>query len=264
MLEFHKPYSQESGKAYEHGVDEIEIESSQEIKQIAGCQSESGSTEWRHQCCSDSHTRYDITFLLCSHSHYTSKTTDQGYEYVIDGRRSTCQQFRLHFIKRSECKIYCGGSDTEHSSYEITLQRALHKFEIVDTDSKSHTHNRPHKRRNQHGTDDYGSRIDIQSERGNKSGKHKNPQVCSTEFHSIADALNRELLILHTFVQVQIVIVKLSYQVLLSVVKFHNYFFINRLITGILLKGKSFFMIYATNSTSNNVRKAIRNTVFSG
>ena len=162
-LEVHETDPQEGSQADKYGIDEIQVEGPQEIQQIPRSQSETGRTQRRHQSRSDSHTRNHIPFLLGSKGYDTCQTTEQGDKHIVDGRRGTGQQLRLHLIQRREEEIQGGRHHTEESSHQETLQRTLHQFEVVLPDGKSHTHYRPHQWRNQHGTDNHRCRIEIQS-----------------------------------------------------------------------------------------------------
>ena len=163
-LKMHHPHTEKGSQTDKDRIYEIEIKSTEKVNQVAGCQSISCRTKWRHQCSGDGNTRYHISFLLGRESHNTGQSTEESYKNIINGRRCTRQEFRLRLSNRGKKKINSSGGYAECSRNKETLQRAFHQFKIIHSNGKPHSHNRPHQRRDQHRTDYYGSRVHIQSQ----------------------------------------------------------------------------------------------------
>ena len=139
---------------------------------------------------------------------------------------------------------------TEQGSYQEALQRPLHQFKIIQPHRKPHAHDRPHQRRDEHGTDNHGCGVYIQSQRGHEYGEYQNPKIGSFEFHSLTDGIYSFQFIVLVFTQIKIVFQKSLDSEGISVVRIHDiynltiyysvvYFFINQLMTGMLPRGIS-------------------------
>ena len=85
-LEMHHPYTKESSQTDKYRIDEIKIERSQEVYQIARRQSISSRTKWRHQSGGNGNTGNYVSFLFCRECHHTGQTTHQCDEYVVNRR----------------------------------------------------------------------------------------------------------------------------------------------------------------------------------
>ena len=85
-LEVHQPYTDKRGKTDKYGIDEIEVECSQKIDQIAGSQPITCRTERRHQCSSNGNTRNYISFLFGRKGNHSGKSTEKCDENVINCR----------------------------------------------------------------------------------------------------------------------------------------------------------------------------------
>ncbi|CDA70954.1 unknown [Phocaeicola coprocola CAG:162] len=85
-LEMHYPHSYISSQTDKNRINKIKVKSSQEIKQVACCQSKSGSTKRRHQRRSNGNSRNHVSFFFCSQCYNTSQTTYQSNKHIIDSR----------------------------------------------------------------------------------------------------------------------------------------------------------------------------------
>ena len=74
-LEMHHTHTDKSSQTDEDGVDEIKIECTEEINQIARCQSVTGCTQRRHQRRSNGDTRNHIPFFFGGKRRYSRKAT---------------------------------------------------------------------------------------------------------------------------------------------------------------------------------------------
>ena len=185
------------GKTDEHRVDKEEIERTEEIKDMTSGKSVASSTQRRHEGCGNGHTRDDISLALGAESKNAGCSTKGGNEYVVDSGRRARKQFRLCLTQRGDEEIHHRREDTDKRGHTEILHCTTHKVEIVDTHSQTHTNDRSHERRYQHGSDNHRRGIDIQSKRSYEDCKDEHPQIGTTETNATGDLLNYLLFVFH-------------------------------------------------------------------
>ena len=165
IVEAHHTHPESCRQADEDRIDEEEVEGPEEEVQLPRRQSITRRTERRHECRSDGDPRDHIPSTTTSREgNDTSGTTEEGDEYVIDRRRSTCQQLRLRLLQRTDEEVNRSGEYAdEHSDTEV-LQRTLQQVKVIRPHSEPYPDDRSHERGDEHRTDDDGSRIDIEPE----------------------------------------------------------------------------------------------------
>ena len=91
------------------------------------------------------------------------------------------------FGQRGDQEIERGREHADGRCHEIVPDGAFQKVEIADTYAQSHADDGAHQGRNEHGADDDGRGVDVESERGDEDGEHQNPQVGAMECDATAD-----------------------------------------------------------------------------
>ena len=94
LLEIHQTYTAIGGKGNKHGVDEKQVEGTEEIKPMAGCQSVASGTQRGHQGGGDGHTGDDVALTSGTQGDDARSTATEGYEHIIERGRGACQQLR--------------------------------------------------------------------------------------------------------------------------------------------------------------------------
>lgn len=202
----HHAHAQESGKTDKHGIDEIKIECTEEINQVTRCQPVACRTERRHQSRGNGNTRNHISFLFGRERRHTCQATHQGDEYVI----------MVGDVRASNSDCPRNGTHQKEMVAVVTLNKVVIKKLFKDrfinsnhsTHRKPHAHDRPHQRRDEHGTDNHGCGVYIQSQRGHEYGEYQNPKIGSFEFHSLTDGIYSFQFIVLVFTQIKIVFQK--------------------------------------------------------
>ena len=162
-LEPEETDAEEGGKTDEDGVDEEEVECSEEIHPLALCQSETRRTEGRHQGCCDGYAWYDVSTFFGTDGYDTSHSAEEGDENVVDVGAGACQEFGLRIVDGRYEKIDGGRYDGYSCTQGIVFKRTFQHIEIGYTYCKPHADDRTHKGTDEHGADDDGCAVDVEA-----------------------------------------------------------------------------------------------------
>ena len=87
------PDDEECREEYKNRIDDIEIKSPKKECEIAGCNTVSSRTEWRHKCCRYSNSWERISLLDSSDGDDTDDTTSKCYNNIEEVRTRTSEEF---------------------------------------------------------------------------------------------------------------------------------------------------------------------------
>ena len=187
----------------EDRIDEKEVERPEEKPDLPRGKAEARGTKGRDQRRSDRHARdHGRSAILPRLRHDTSQAAEQCDQHVVGRRHGACQQLAAVRRQGRHQKIGCRGDNRHDEHQRIIAQRLFEQFEIVDTQREADAHDRPHDGRNEHGADNYGGRIDIQSQRRHHRCANQDPQIDAAKLRTLADVSSyfilRGLVILQT------------------------------------------------------------------
>lgn len=168
-----------------------EVESAEEIIQVAARQPESGRTKRRHQSRSDRHAGNHIPLALGRTGHNPGQTAEESDQHVIDGWLRTGQQLALRLADRRDQEKKRRSDDTEYRRRCEIAEGAFDQIEIGDPQSQAEPHDGTHQRGDQHRTDNHRRRVRIQTQRSYEGCKDQNPEVRPLKLYAFLDRLDR-------------------------------------------------------------------------
>ena len=142
----HQANTEECGEADENGVDEEEVERSEEIEQMTSGQSIAGCAEWWHKGCCYGYAWNDIALAFRAYGNDACRTTTQGYEHVVERRRCACEKLRLSLAQWCDEEIERCREHTYESGHAEVLCRAPKQVKVIDAYGESHADDWPHER----------------------------------------------------------------------------------------------------------------------
>ena len=199
----HQAHTEIGGEGNEDGIDEEQVESAEEVEQVAGGQSVASSAERRHQCRGDGYAGNDVALVARAEGYDACRAAAEGDEHVVERRRRAGQQFRLRLAERRDEEVGGGRQHTDDGGHDVVLHGTLHQVDVVGAHGQSHADDGSHEGRNEHSADDDCRRIDIQAKRGNEDGKDEHPEVGTSKRHAIADLADDGLLLFAVGIQVE-------------------------------------------------------------
>ena len=189
----------------EDRVDEKEVERPDEEFYLPRRQTEARRAEGRYQRRGDRHTGDNGRgAVLPRLRHDTGQTAEQGDQHVVGRRHRAGQQLAAVRREGRHEEIDRRGDNRHDEHQRIVAQRLFEQLEIVDAQRKADAHNRAHDRRNEHGADNYGRRIDVQAERRDHRRKNQHPKVHPAEHHALADGRHDLVALRLVFVEAEV------------------------------------------------------------
>ena len=178
------------GQHDEDAVDDKQVGGTDEIGKVAAGQAEACRAERRHEGGSDGHTGKHGTLLLAALLEDACKAAEEGDGHVVDGGVGAGKQFaRVAQVERSEQEVEQRGHKAYRYHHKQVLHRCLHQLHVVGAQAESHTEDGAHQGRYEHGADDDGDGVHIESDGGDDHGNHENPGVRPAEIDVAADGL---------------------------------------------------------------------------
>ena len=162
----------EGGEGDEEGVDKEEVGGPEGVRKLPCGDAIAGGAERRHQGGGDGHTRHHRKRqILAGSGHDAGQSAEGGDEHIVDGGTRTGQKFRLGIAQRRQQEVEGGSQQADNHHHQQVANRLAQQFHVVDTHRKAHPVDRSHQGGNQHGADDDGGGVDIQSHRSDDDGE---------------------------------------------------------------------------------------------
>ncbi len=90
-------------------------------------------------------------------------------------------------VKRGDEEVERRCEDTDSDHHGEVLERVGNESCIVDAQSHTESHDRSHERRDEHGADDDGNAVDVESDRCDDDGEEEDVDVRSAEIDIASD-----------------------------------------------------------------------------